>query len=329
MTGADFSDVDIDLLADYVGGVLDGTPEAAEVAARIDADPQWRDAHDALLAGMAAVDTELRAMGAAPEPMPADVVARIDAALATAAGIALDDDALTDAASADTTVADAGDAEDAGAAEAGPRRHLVAVPSGGARVGAARRRWRWAAPIGVAAGVLAFAGLGVNHLVSPASKSTESADSTAMLAQPASGAAVLPDAGQIRTTSTDYAPDTLRAEAARALSAPAAAQDRAEPGAAKGAVPSVVPSAEAMTGVATPLQRLRARDALQACLDAIALEYGPRPLLAQSIEYARFAQAPSLIVRFAGPDGTWVWVSGPDCGVPGAGAATRFREKVG
>ncbi|BFU47998.1 hypothetical protein [Krasilnikovia sp. MM14-A1004] len=309
MTGADFSDVDIDLLADYVGGVLDGTPEAAEVAARIDADPQWRDAHEAMLAGMAAVTAELHAMGAAPEPMPSDVAARIDAALATAADPAPLDDIPRDA---------------TGAGQA-PRRHLVAVPSGGARVGTARRRWRWAAPVGVAAAVLAFAGFGVNHLVQPESKNaSDSAGSTAMIAPAAGGAAVLPDAAHIVTSGKDYAPGTWRAEAERALPAPASAQDRAEPS-TKGAAPSV----EALTGdVAAPLQRLRARDALQACLDAIAREYGSVPVVAQTIEYARFQQAPSLIVRFAGPDGTWIWVSGPDCGAPGAGAATRFHVKV-
>ncbi|GAB1688400.1 hypothetical protein [Krasilnikovia sp. M28-CT-15] len=327
MTGADFSDVDIDLLADYVGGLLDGTPEAVEVAARIDADPQWRDAHEAMLAGMAAVGTELRAMGAAPAPMPADVAARIDAALAEQARDT-GDAALAEQAEDTGDAALAGKAKGTGTDPApapGRGRHLVAVPSGGARVGTARRRWRWAAPIGVAAGVLAFAGFGVNHLVGPASEKADTAGAPAMLAQGEADVATLPDADHIATTGTNYAPDTLRPDDARAPFAPNPAEDRAEP-ATKGAAPSV----EAFAGdVAAPLQRLRARDALQACLDAIVQEYGARPVTAQSIDYARFEQAPSLIVRFTGPDGTWVWVSGPDCGVPGAGAATRFRVKVG
>ncbi|GAB1643892.1 hypothetical protein [Krasilnikovia sp. MM14-A1259] len=342
MTGADFTEVDIDLLADYVGGVLDGTPEAAAVAARIDSDPQWREAHAAMVAGMTVVGTELNAMGAAPEPMPADVAARIDAALSAAWTTPADATFLdtdiertdTDATNSDPTNTEGTGTEGTGTEAPSRRRHLVAVPSSeGSRVAASRRWRRWAAPIGVAAGVLAFAGFGVNHLVRSSSDSADSAQSAGVMA--AAGSAVaLPDADHIVTSDTDYGPGTLEADGDRALSAPAPKHpEPSEPRKALGptAAPDTTGSGPEMAtdNAAGPLQRLRPRDALQSCLDAIAQEYGSRPVAVQSIDYARFAHTPALIVRFTGPDGSWAWVSGPACGAPGAGAATRFRVKVG
>ena len=79
MTGAEFGGVDIDLLADYIGGALTGTPEESAVAARIAGDPDWQAAYASLTDGMAFVSAELGRFE--PEPMPADLAARLDAAL--------------------------------------------------------------------------------------------------------------------------------------------------------------------------------------------------------------------------------------------------------
>ena len=48
MTGDEFGEVDIDLLADYIGGALDG-PGEAEVSALIVDHPRWRETYDLLL----------------------------------------------------------------------------------------------------------------------------------------------------------------------------------------------------------------------------------------------------------------------------------------
>ena len=45
MTGAEFDGVDIDLLADYIGGALAGTPDESAVAALVADDPAWREAY--------------------------------------------------------------------------------------------------------------------------------------------------------------------------------------------------------------------------------------------------------------------------------------------
>ncbi len=87
MSGDHGNAPDLDLLADFTAGVLDGTPEGAAVADRIAADPEWAELHAALVRADEAVRAELTALPV--EPMPADVFARLDAAFAAErAGVA-------------------------------------------------------------------------------------------------------------------------------------------------------------------------------------------------------------------------------------------------
>jgi hypothetical protein len=78
-----------------------------------------------------------------------------------------------------------------------------------------------------------------------------------------------------------------------------------------------------------PLARLRAPDALMACLDAIGQANGAGTITVQSVDYARFEGNPALVVRFSAANGSWVWASGPACGAPGSGAATVASVPVG
>src|SRR4051812_1112317 len=81
MSREDFSEVDIDLLADYIGGALDRDDEAT-VARLVAEDPAWRTAWESLAPGMGSVQASLSAFES--EPMPADVISRLDAALTSA-----------------------------------------------------------------------------------------------------------------------------------------------------------------------------------------------------------------------------------------------------
>jgi hypothetical protein len=336
VTGAEFSEVDFDLLADYVGGALTGTLDEAAVAARIAGDPAWQRAHDELAGAMAAVGAELSALGAVSEPMPAELVVRLDIAFASAvAESAVADPAVADPAPIDPELAapatpfvlPAG----AGAASG---RHLSAVPGEGVDRGvgerkrttaADRRRWRWAAPIAAAAGVIAFVGVGINYLsgqsnsenaTSSAAGSGERKDSagTPMLAPDSAASAA---GTQVLASGRDYRLATL---ASAPESGPAeAAGTRSESSVAAAPRPAV--------GV--PLDRLTPGDALQACLDAIERQNGAGAIIAPVVDYARFDGNPALIVRFSAPNGSWVWATGPDCGVPGAGAAKLGSVKVG
>jgi hypothetical protein len=327
VTGGEFSGVDIDLLADYVGGALDGTPDETVVAGLVADDAAWRAAYEALTGGMTAVGADLRLLGADAEPMPVELAARLDAAFAALPPLTgpvtedTDDDLVT-------TVPDRG------------RRHLHAVPpavgSGSqrsTRPGARRALRRWGAPIAVAAGVLAFAGIGLGDLFT-GGDSQDRTTSAAGSAQNApmmdsgstsvKGAASAAVAQSITASGTDYRRGTLgRQSRARAATTSAKPKEFGQP----------VPTAEGAlsAGIDPPsaLRRLNLRDALLACLDAIATEHGAGTIAADSVDFATFEGSPAVVVRFAADDGRWTWVSGPGCGTPGSGADTRYQVPVG
>jgi hypothetical protein len=295
VTGNEFSEVDFDLLADYVGGALDGTPDHATVADLITRDPAWRTAHDALATGMTAVGTQLSALGAAPELMPADLAVRL---------------------------------EEAFRAEA-PAPRLEPIRGGAARVSTARSRrrsFRWAVPVAAAAGVLAFAGIGIDYLAGSSNTATDRQTSSAGGAARAENAplaasglpqvAATPTREQIRSTGTDYDLATLGSGATARAAAPAG----------KGA--TVAPHV-ADDSAGAPLARLRANDALLGCLNAMATANGAGTITVQTVDYARFRGGPALVVRFSAANGNWAWASGPDCGAPGADAATLASVPVG
>ncbi|MGH3715449.1 MAG: hypothetical protein ACRDT4_18600 [Micromonosporaceae bacterium] len=72
--------VDIDLLADYAGGALEGTPDQARVAAYLQTDPAWRQAFEELRTAEELVRADLAALPPA-EPIPADVASRLEQSL--------------------------------------------------------------------------------------------------------------------------------------------------------------------------------------------------------------------------------------------------------
>ena len=73
---------ELEQLADYAEGLLDGTPDAETVAARIATDQEWADAYRQLTAVLPNLSAELAAL---PEiPLPPDVAAKLDRALAAA-----------------------------------------------------------------------------------------------------------------------------------------------------------------------------------------------------------------------------------------------------
>jgi hypothetical protein len=285
VTGDQFSEVELDLLADYVGGALEGTPEEAVVARRIADDPAWRAAYGELTGAMATVGAQLNALGAGAEPIPADVAARLDAALT----------------------------------EAPPR---LTVLRGGA-ADTPRRRPRWTAPVAVAAAVVVFAGVGGGFLLHRPEGSNDSATSSAAgsaedkaPAPLVAPSVPLPATGQITSSGRDYQAGTLRKAAVRAPFASA----KAESGSGDTSADTPRAAVSPTEGLADPLARLRAPDALQACLDALAAENGSGSLTVESVDYARYAEKPALVVVFTAANGRFAWASGADCGAPGVGS---------
>lgn len=337
MTSSEFGAVDIDVLADYIGDALE-SPERERVADLIADDPEWRSAYALLAPGMTAVQAELAAFGAAPEPMPADLAVRLDEALTGSAGHS----PIAEPTLIDPELAEPTEPHLAPVRGSAGERHLVAVPGGGdeREHTPRRRRLRWAGPIAAAAGVIAFAGFGSAYLNNASSDDTQANSSAAGAAEQAAPAMDSASGGlvsqitsdQLLASGVNYSARNLGAESgqtAMRYSSPEAASANKDDAAPRSS-PGTLAAPLAATDLGDPaLARLRAPDALMACLAEIARQHGAGAIAVQTVDYARFAGTPALVVRFTAADVEWVYASGPDCGSPTFGAQVRERARVG
>ncbi|MFG1657941.1 hypothetical protein ACGFIY_15575 [Micromonospora chersina] len=314
MTSREFSEVDHDLLADYLGGALDGTPEQATVARLVEQDPAWAEAYAALTRAVELVHADLAAWAAEPAPeLPPTVADRIDAALAGAGPFSTPDASPA-------------------AVPAQPSRGTH--PAGGTgrpgrNTGPGRRSRRWArlaGPVALAAASVTAVGFGVSHLVDAGAGRTtaagESAGSRADGEAAPLAAAPFRTTGPARHSGTDYTPE--------GLSQPFAVFGAPSPSLGGGKGDTSGGEDEHRVGAGATLGRLAAPEALASCLSAIGGEHNAGPLTVDLVDYARFRGSPALVVTFTDAGGArWAWVSGPECGVPGSGADTRFTTRVG
>ncbi|SCE70235.1 hypothetical protein GA0074695_0430 [Micromonospora viridifaciens] len=333
MSSREFSGVDQDLLADYVGGALDGTPEQATVARLIEEDPAWRDAYAALARAVDLVHADLAdwAAGSAPE-MPLAVADRITAALAGAgpAPLAGDEPADPPLGSPAGESRLAGRAPTVPAQVPGRRAGGTGRPAEGSgrNRGPGRRSRRWAriaGPVALAAASVTAVGFGLSHLVAAGrggtsvATSSDAAAGSAREGGPTALAAVpFRTSGPARHSGTDYRPEKLSGSPQ-----PLSATD------GSGQATTESPQHERLSAAGN-LDRLTRPEALESCLHAIGAEHAGGPLTVELIDYASFQGRPALVVTFLDAGGErWAWVSGPECGVPGSDADTRFRTQVG
>lgn len=286
--------VDLDRLADFVGGALDGTPDADAVRNLIATDADWAAAHAELVIADAAVRADLTRLAVVPAPMPDDVAARLTAALPT---------------------------------RTPERRRTSAAHE------RARSRWaRWSAPLAAAATVLAVVA-GLTYFL-PRSGLTggNSRQADAPALSTGGGATVQGDAAGSAVpriaSGRNYQPGRFGdLSAPGAAGAPGAYTAPANPAAPprasdKGGSRSNADTNKAQEGgppVPAELSRLTAPDALSACLAAVRAAHGGTVTL---VDYARFADRPALVVVLSGSrtggSGGWIVVVGPACGaVPG------------
>ncbi|GAB3054584.1 hypothetical protein [Micromonospora schwarzwaldensis] len=323
MSSREFSEVDHDLLADYLGGALDGTPEQATVARLVEQDPAWRAAYATLAGALDLVHADLAAWASSPAPeLPAAVADRITAALAGAGPVPAADHvpghAGRDAAPV-VVPAQPGRATRPPGTATRPERHT----------GPGRRSRRWArlaGPVALAAASVAAVSLGVGRLADTGGDSSGTADRPAGEAAPAAGAPYRTTGPAVRS-GTDWTPERL----GRAPAATSYRPDMAGPsGAADNGRETPLAADKSRLSATGGLDRLARPEALAACLTAIGAEHGATPLTVELVDYARFQGSPALVVTFSDAVGVrWGWVSGPECGVPGSGADTRFRTRVG
>ena len=286
------TDVDLDRLADYVGGALDGTPEADAVADLVATDPRWSAAYSGLIDADLAVRSDLAAVAREPQPMPPDVLSRLTAALAVAPGVP------------NRPRPTGRPADDRPPARA-----------------AARRRRRWAVALTAAAAVLAVGVVSVaelssmtGHRFATSAKSGAGAD-TFQNGPAAAGSA--PGQPQLRTSGRDYAPDSVRdvaggERAAGQVPGPTAGAQQA---------PETVPDA---------LSRLRNPGELSACLTAITQEYRGQVRVVDYARYQGSPALVVLLSgAFGKPPQQWVVVVGPRCGEGGAITDELYNAPVG
>lgn len=274
---------DLDLLADYVGGALDGTPAATDVGERIRTDIAWAAAHAQLVTAFGDVSTRLRELDEQPGPMPAEVWTRLEAALAAEEPLP------------------------AAAPPASAQRPVHRAPADNRPAGRAATRRRIWAPVLVGLAIFAALGIGVSVLrpLVTGSQNEGAADSKA-------GAPAAGQATPVLAVSTgrDYTDSTL----VQATDFGNASALSARSGAAESNGRSQTPSPlwSFASPVPTDLSRLATPDALNQCLQAVS---GVLPGDVVGVDFARYAGTPALIVVIrSADDSRWVGVTGPDCG---------------
>jgi hypothetical protein len=300
--------IDLDRLADYLAGVLDDD-DAAGVARLIDLNPAWARAHAALVEADASVRADLRDVGRSQiDPMPAEVVARLDAALARERPPSGDHRGTP-----------------AGVTSLDGFRARPAAAVGGSRH---RKRRRFAVGLTAAAATVAavFGGISLIPGVIPSASDTlgardggaaqeaEGPDPAAVPASPEPPVTAGGSGGPSFVSSGfDYGPATL--------------DQLARTSAAMGEPPAPAPdsdrSADKVTGVpdllrgavAGQLARLTDPAALSVCLASVR---GDHPGTAVLVDYARYEGAPALLILVRGSGSSAVVVVGPDCGLAGA-----------
>ncbi|HZN74855.1 MAG TPA: hypothetical protein VFC00_24740 [Micromonosporaceae bacterium] len=296
--------VDLDRLADYTAGLLDGTPQAAEVAELIATRPDWAHAYAAFADAERAVRVDLADLGSEPVTMPSDVVARLTAA-------------LDEAGSRPKLTVLTGE----GSGTAGGRRTRTSEAR------ARRRRQAWVAA--VAAAVVAFGGFGVTVLADVFSTRSEEATTASGAVAPAQRGADALGGGEPAAppAAAENAPPRFTASGTNywptdVAPGPAMQYDSASPGFASGRTD--LKSSQ----VPPPLRRLSEDPvAINICLRQVASAYGGRPSL---VDFARFQNEPALIITLVDPAGRpfRMVVAGPDCGLPERGADVRYTTPV-
>jgi hypothetical protein len=305
-------DVDLDRLADFVGGALDGTPDAETVRTLVHTDPRWAEAYTALVTADAAVRSDLTALASATPPMPADIAARLERAFAAE---------FSTTAVGGRGKTSQGRIDPSRPGHRPPAGHPgPAGPTGPSR--ARRRPRRFAFALAAVASVVVLGVAGVTALQATRDgglPGSSQMDSQAVAPeQPAAEGA---DQAPVIVTDNDYSTSTLGRSADDVP--PLAPPDKNSLGDGLDSPPS---AGKASRPIPAELARLGDQATRDGCLSAIRAEYGGRVI---RVEFARFQGTPAMIAfldgaRLAGGR-RFVVVVGADCGAGGSIADERYH----
>lgn len=291
------SQPDLDLLADYVGGALDGTPDSERVGERIRTDAAWASAYADLVAALESVDTDLHLFGAQYEPMPDDVWTRLEAALSAES-------------SAPRTPAPQPAGPPSAPEFTAPRDNRP--PSR-----ATARRRRWMAPVLAGVGVLFAVTVGIAAVRGPTNMfdnmQTDSGAGTAADAPAAAGPPILQ-----RASGRDYTADTLVLATDFGSTTSLYSYASPAPQEAGGDTSKSVPKTTRSfaSPVPNPLARLTDPAELAKCLDAVRTV---TPGQVVGVDYATYEHTPAALIVVRTPaNADWVGVAGAECGNQGA-----------
>lgn len=298
--------VDLDLLADYVGGAISDPAEAARVAELVAHDPQWRAAATALTEAMLLVQDDLAVLSGQPEPMPDDIAARFDDLFAGPE--------FATRPTGTTRPASTGPAAPRTGSAGGPgERPLTRRPA----AGPGRRRWLM--PVAAAAGVAAIAAVALPALISSLPGATTMQDASTGGEAPASTMAAPGYAASGRYYS--------KADFLTATRMTTGSSETGRPELSKSRGPAGLPWSDRLSDLSAPpeLKRLSTSPgALDACLNAVTQA---RPGQVTSIDFAHFEQVPALIIFIAAGAEKWVVIAGQDCGSTGADELYRAADR--
>jgi len=284
--------VDLDLLADYLDGLLPES-DAAEVETLIATDPEWARTRDALRAAQPRIEETLRGY-ATPAPMPADVAGSLDAMFAQ----------LAAERTSGPGAHDAGARIDHGpAASRGPGRQDASGPS---RPPARSRRRLLRTPAFQlsAAAVVLVAILGTVFSLNRAGNGGESGAASSSNGSQAGPMLAQPQRPGLRISVGTSDVESLRSPKAQ----PNATTRGNAPLAPALPAPTIDPAA-----VPPALSHLTDPVALNACLSAVEAAHSGR---ATAVVFTTYRHQPALIVTLA-PNGLLVAV-GATCGAGGA-----------
>lgn len=277
--------IDVELLADYLDGLLPAGPAAA-VEHRIESDPHWASAAEQLRRATPAVTGALR--DAYTEPMPEGVFDRLIAALPDRVDAAINEP-IDRTADAPTTPDD----RDA------PPARVISLDRH------RRRRSIWSDFAKVAAALIVLAGIGTgigfglsDGGVSKSSSTSAGSAEKAPSASSAGGVAI-----PVTASGHDYTGELTRARSTSPAPDVHSPNLPTNGAGTDSAAPNVPPGLERLTNGGLP-----------ACLAQLQDQFGAPPVHA---DFGSYAGQPTLVVTLSGSD---IVAVGADCGVPGHGA---------
>lgn len=281
------TETDLDLIADYSEGLLDG-PDATRVADLIASDEEWALTYQLLTGASTGVGQALDSYAQETPELPAEVSQRIDDALQS------------------------------------EREHASAPVSLDAarRRRESRRSWLGlsAAAAVIVAVVFGLGALGLN--LSGGSRSSSTSEGARPNSAEGGASAAL---GSVIVTSSgaNYTQDNLgkqpiKPNAITTFGGSKAANSQSSPDRSAAPGPMSASGGRITPDLAStsPLQRLTYPANLSACLTAIEAVHGGT---VTTVDYARYEGGPALVATLVSP-GLRVAV-GPDCGLPSSGAA--------